>query len=488
MYDRWVRGIGRLLGVLAAALIFLGASEGASAATLKANYQLQGNLISEVAGAPNLSDLGTGNRFAFETVDGAARQVLTFPKGNGLSLGTTGLVDARNHSVVMLFRLAEVSRYRRLIDFSNGASDNGLYNLFGRAVLYMKGNVAESPGIVFDDSYVQVALTSAAAAGSLQQTEIYVNGVPVASAKASEGFSLESGMLRFFKDNVDGPGTGEESAGAVACILVYDGALTASEVSEVAGDRALCPAPKTIPGQVKAQVIRKPRLRRIDGLALVNTGLLVRCPIGTTSCSGSGQVDAASTGGRASARRVKQLGRIRFSVQAGESRNVIVPLSRKGIKALREAGELRIRVSTKIVSAEGRKATAQQVGRIRAPRPRAFRPGAYSGTTSQGLPIFIGVGRTSIRSFFFRWRARCDDGQVHTSSVLLRGAPVSRGRFSFDTSIDSGGSAHVSGKIRGVRASGTLSRTGPTAFGAKCTVRGVRWHARVSGIEADPSP
>jgi concanavalin A-like lectin/glucanase superfamily protein len=474
--------------VLVAALIFLGGSEGAGAATLKASYRLQGNRVSEVAGAPELTDLGAGNRFAFETVDGISRQVLTFPRGNGLSLATTGLVDPDNHSVVMLFRLADVSGYRRILDFSNGTSDNGLYDLSGHVVLYVNGNVAASQGAVFDDSYVQLVLTNAAAPGGSQQTAAYINGVSVAAAKTSEDFDLGSGVLRFFKDNTSGPGKGEESAGAVSCILVYDGTLTAEEVGQVAGDPSLCPAPRPVPGRAKALATGKPQARRSGRSIVVDTGLTVSCPIGTASCAASGRVDVAPARGRATAARIKHLGAIGFSVPAGASRRVAVRLSGPGARALRRAGTLKVRASAEIAAAGGRRATAQQTGRIKAPRPPAFKAGTYTGTTGQGLPIFITVGQTAVRSVYFRWRVSCADGQTHTNTIFLRGGQVRRGRFSFGGVLDTGGSVQVSGRIKGVHASGTLSRMGASAFGTKCTTKKIRWHARASGVEVESSP
>jgi hypothetical protein len=255
MYTRRVRGSSGLVGVLAAALIVLGGGDDAGAATLKANYQLQGDRVSEVVGAPELTNLGAGNRFALETVDGIARQVLAFPKGNGLSLATAGLVDPGSNSVAMLFRLADVSGYRRILDFTNGTSDNGLYNLNGRVVIY--GGAAASQGIVFGDSYAQVVLANGVVRDGSRETVVYVNGVEVAAAKTPQGFDLGSGVLRFFEDNTSGPATGEESAGAVACILVYDGALAASEVGQVAADPTLCPAPRSVQGKPKAEAVEK---------------------------------------------------------------------------------------------------------------------------------------------------------------------------------------------------------------------------------------
>lgn len=477
-----MRGTGGLVGVLAA-LILLAGSADADAATLRAQYLLQGDLASQVAGAPELVDLGRGNRFALERVGGLDRQVLTFPEGNGLSLATTGLVDPANHSVVIVFRLADTLGYRRILDFTGGISDDGLYNLNGKVVLY--GGGAASQGSVLGDSFAQVALTNMAVQGGSEHSTAYVNGVEVAAAAIPQGFDLRSGVLRFFQDNTSGPATGEEAGGAVSCILVYDGALGSSEVKQVADDPTLCPAPKSAPGRPRASTTSKPEAMRSGRSIAVDTGLTVSCPVGTTPCAARGQVNIAPARGRA-ATKGKRLGAVSFSLPAGESRSVRVRLSGRGARSLREAGTLRVRVSAEISMARGRTARAQQTGRLKAPVPPAFRAGTYTGTTSQGLPIFVVVGRTAVRSAYFRWRGRCDDGKARTATIFLQGrARVDRGRFALGGRLDTGGSAQVSGRIEGVHASGTLSRTGASIFGARCAAKGITWNARVAGIEAN---
>ena len=491
-------GIAGTLGVVA--LLFLGWGSSADAATLKADYQFQGSRTSEQVGAPDLANIGAGNHFEVEAVDGVSRQVLVFPKGNGLSLQTQGLVDSRNHSVVMLFRLAEITGYRRILDFSGGTSDSGLYNQSGRAVLY--GSSGASPGAVFSgNSYAQVVLTNAAVPGGQLTTSVYVNGVLVAIAKASEDFDLKSGVLRFFKDNVSGPASGEESAGAVACIRVYDGALTTDEVGQVAASGARCGSSglsgEGVSGEggagnpfepgsgAKVGAVGRPKAGKLGRWVVVDTGLVVSCPMGPMACSASGKLDVAQEQGAAA--NVKRLGAIRFSVPAGATGSILVPLTRPGIRALAEAGQLRIRASAEIAEVGKSSVAAQQLGTIKMPRSPNFRAGTYSGTTSQNLPIIVTVGIARIRSVYFRWRAMCSDGRVHTNSVLLLGERVRRGRFSFGSVLNSGGSVHVSGAIRDTLASGVLSRTGTTGSGARCSAKRIEWHARASGIEVDKS-
>jgi hypothetical protein len=455
---------------------------------LKAEYLFQGDLASEIAGAPELANIGQGNRFAFERVDGLGRrQVLRFPKGNGLSLATAGLVDPTNNSVVVVFRFAETSGYRRILDFADGTSDTGLYNLDGRVAIYGGHDHDESQNAVLSDSYAQIALTNAAATGGSERATAYLNGAEVAAARISKGFDLGSGVLRLFRDNRIGPFPAEESSGAVSCVLVYDGTLSAAEVRQVAGGPMLCPAPRPAPGRANASVTGKPKAIGSRRSIVVDTGLTVSCPIGGRACAASGRVDTVPTRSRA-ASKSKRLGAVRVSVPAGGSSRVQVRLSGRGAKNLRDAGTLRVRVSAEIKAAKGRTARAQQTGRIKAPRPPAFKPGIYTGTTSQGLPIFISVGQSAVRSVLFRWRGRCGDGKAHTNTVILGGrTPVHHGRFSMRERLDTRGSAQVSGRLKGVRASGKLSRTGASASGASCTVKRIRWHARTTQVEVETS-
>lgn len=234
-----MRRFGRLVGALAA-LVILGCGGTAGAATLKAEYQLQGSRASAVAGAPALADLGPGNQFVTESVGGVTRQVLAFPSGGGMSLVTDGLVDPMSFSVVMVFRLTQVSEYRRLLDFSDGTSDHGLYVLDGRVVLYGGGGLYLPVEPVAADTYVQVALIGGSFDDGTQWTEVDLNGDPAIYTEGPVQFTLGTGVLRFFKDNVSGGPGGEESAGALSCALIYEDALTPEEVFEHAADPTRC--------------------------------------------------------------------------------------------------------------------------------------------------------------------------------------------------------------------------------------------------------
>jgi hypothetical protein len=201
-----------MVGALLAALILVGGIDDAGAATLRAEYRFQGDLASEIAAAPDLANIGSGNSFASERINGLGLQsVLRFPEGNGLSLATTGLISPTSNSVVVVFRLASTDGYRRILDFAGGVSDTGFYNLNGHVALY--GASSTSKDAVLDNSYAEIALTNAPVAGGSEQVTAYLNGTEVAAGKASSGFDLGSGQLRFFRDNTSGAFTGEESSG-----------------------------------------------------------------------------------------------------------------------------------------------------------------------------------------------------------------------------------------------------------------------------------
>lgn len=459
-------------------LLSLGMSESASAATLKADYQLQGNYVSEISGAPELTNIGAGNAFATETIGGIERQVLTFPVGGGLALPTAGLVDPHSHSVAVVFRLSELSGYRRILDFSNGTLDEGLYNLSGEVNLYGAGGFSLRP--VFDGSYALLVYTNAVDAGGMQSPVVYVNGLEAASREIEvpfEGFDLESGVLRLFADNTSGPATGEQSAGAVGCILVYDGAFTAQEVSQMFAGPPAC----RLPEPPKAISLKAPKAKRVKRRVTIDTGLMVSCPADGEACAAAGSVKIVPRSRRATAARVSQLGKVKLSIPPGASARLRVRLSKPGLRALRKAGRLPISASAEIAVA-GRKATAQRVGSIEAVGPYAFKIGAYMGATSQGLPILLKVDDKALRWVYFSWRVRCGDGTARIDSVTLSGERLRRGRFSVTRALGSGGSARASGRISGIAASGALLPRSTRAQGKGCAAGKIRWKARALGI------
>ena len=217
-------------------ILVLFPSRSASALTPpKADYRLQNKLSTSVGTAPALTKIGPkSNTFVTATVDGTSRKVLGFPNGNGVKLSpTTQVIPNDTYTIVMLFELnnvgSDVSRFRRIIDFKNGASDNGLYieNVAGTSKLsfYRLGlGAVQGSTPIAANQYVQVVITRDAGGTVVG----YVDGVQQISFPDTAGDAvIADNTLRFFRDNQGGI---EHSAGSVARIRLFDVALTATEV------------------------------------------------------------------------------------------------------------------------------------------------------------------------------------------------------------------------------------------------------------------
>ena len=203
--------------------ISVAASEVSSSATLKGDYQFQNTRSSSVGSPPDLADLGT-NSFTTATVDGTSRTVLTFSQNNGLSLSSTsGVIPNDTYSIVVLFSFEQTSSYRRIIDFKNGSSDNGLYQSYGHLYFYPPGYGSSAP--ISANTYAQVVITR----DSSGTVTGYVDGTQQFQFSDSSNYGvISNNTLRFFRD--DGSYS-EASAGSVARIRIYDGPLTATQVS-----------------------------------------------------------------------------------------------------------------------------------------------------------------------------------------------------------------------------------------------------------------
>jgi len=195
-----------------------------SGGTLTADYQLQNTRDSSVGSAAALADIGGTNSFTSAVVDGVSTTVLTFSQGNGVSLTpTSGVVPNDTYTIVMLCSLQTTSGYRRLIDFKNAGSDNGLYVQYGHLYFYPSGY--GNPVSIAANTWVQVVVTR----DTTGTVTGYVDGVQQFQFSDTSSLGvISSNTLRFFRD--DG-GSFESSAGSVARIRLYNGALTATQVS-----------------------------------------------------------------------------------------------------------------------------------------------------------------------------------------------------------------------------------------------------------------
>jgi hypothetical protein len=199
-------------------------------ATITADYAFQGSLTSWVGSAPALDVRGRrSTRFAFEIVSARSyRNALSFARRSAFALtGPDGIVDAPGYAVELLFRFDRVDGYRKILDFRNGVSDTGLYNLDG-CLTFFDEATASRPAIEAG-RFVHVVLVRDAG-GTVAG---YVDGVAQLSFRDRGGLAVidPDDTIRFFGDDAETRGR-ESSSGAVARIRIYDGPIGADAVAE----------------------------------------------------------------------------------------------------------------------------------------------------------------------------------------------------------------------------------------------------------------
>jgi hypothetical protein len=164
--------------------------------------------------------------------------VLTFNSFSGLSLApTAGVIESRGYTIELLFRFDRIDGWRKIVDFNQGTEDCGLYFLDGRLDFFP---IALAVGTPIDaDSYVHVVLTRNAS-GTVAG---YVNGARQFSFNDINELAVidANDTLLFFRD--DSTTRTEYSSGAVAQIELYDGSLSADEVTGLATELSITTPP-----------------------------------------------------------------------------------------------------------------------------------------------------------------------------------------------------------------------------------------------------
>jgi hypothetical protein len=224
------------LNCLSFALGLLLASTASMAADVVATYQFGGTLAADQVSAPALTALNAG-AFVADTPLGQTRIVYqrTSASNNpalqsALRLDTAplGLV-ANNYAVEIVFTFTDTldprgvdQNYRRVVDSFDPSSlaDQGFYVGTGNLLnIYNAGPHAGGPALV-DGTYYDVVLSV-----SPTGEQAYLNG-SLATSVAALPDQIQSHYLSFFLDE-----SFEYGNGKVALIRVFNGALTASDVS-----------------------------------------------------------------------------------------------------------------------------------------------------------------------------------------------------------------------------------------------------------------
>lgn len=341
--------------------------QAASAATLTGDYQFADTRASSCCAAPALSDIGSGNVFIGEDVGGSLRQVLTFPKGNGLSLSSGGVISPDSYSIAVLLRFQETSGFRKIIDFKGASSDSGLYNLSGQLSFFPVVTGASTPPPFEPNKYVQVVLTRDAAT---KEVIGYVDGAQQLQFTDTNDLGVvgPAATVRFFKDDDAVPN--EDSAGAVARIRVYDGPLSSSEVSALDRPRTLADLPPPTLGeeinvQAASGVVRVALPAK--GLKFVPLSEARQIPTGSVLDTRRGVVRLASATGAGTKTQSGAFGAGLFQVLQSRSRRArgLTELSLKGASFSSCRTAARGRRASTARSRTIRRLTANARGRFR---------------------------------------------------------------------------------------------------------------------------
>jgi hypothetical protein len=347
-------------GVLAATAMVVAvvAQDAAAAPAPVADYQFHDNRTSSVAGAPEIADLGSGNTFATENVAGCSTRALAFPQHNGLSLDTSGLRTGPqfDETIVIDFRLADVSSYRRLIQTADTTSDSGLYIRDGRLDWYDAGTGSHEGGpVIAPGTDVEVTLVQIAI---LSKWTMYgfVNGVQ--QFNFTSDFEVGP-QLRLFKDNQGGV---EDSAGAVFRVRFWNDSLALTDIpgiysASLLGNPSLCAA-------ASASATGKPRASNTSYGPVIKSGVVGACPDAGILCTGTALV--RGTGAKKS-KRGPVLASTDLAIASGTSQPISVAFTKRGVKVLRKRHKLRVTASVSLTGPNGKPVTVTTTGRIKQP-------------------------------------------------------------------------------------------------------------------------
>lgn len=240
-----IRFMAATMIVLSGVFSDIGQAVAIDSPSVVADYRFENVLSSSVSGAPALDNDGPGtNSFTTDTVDGQSRTVLQFPGNNGVKLSpTTTVLSGSSYTIVLLFHYNTLPSYAKIIDFNNRGQEHGLYYQSGQLQYWPDSPISE--GSVAAGVYAQVVLTRA----STDSVKGYVDGVEKFSFEDADGKALPdvNQALHFFHDDLQG-NLIEFSAGAVARIRLYNGALSGSEVEAL--DRLPGQEPTVLRGDI----------------------------------------------------------------------------------------------------------------------------------------------------------------------------------------------------------------------------------------------
>lgn len=231
---------------LALGLITTFAAGLASAATLKAEYLFNNGLTSSLSGAPSLVAVNPNgtNTFLTDTVFGLSRTVYATNSGAthqtqaGLTLDATGLVSTTDYSMEMVFEVTGGNpSYKRL--YQTGANDNGLYVDAANKLNIYDSSTGGSHGELDFSLNTYHHLVATVSGGFASVWLDGISGTPLSTTALN--ITAPGDVLAFYIDDV-----AEYTSARTALIRMWDGALSASDVSALSAN-PLAPRADAIP-------------------------------------------------------------------------------------------------------------------------------------------------------------------------------------------------------------------------------------------------
>jgi hypothetical protein len=159
--------------------------------------------------------------------------------GAGIKLVSPQLTSTSEYSIALRFSLGNVSGYRKIVDFKDRSSDNGLYIRSGVIEAYPYSTSGQTP---FSNGDI-IDLILVRNASGLVNAYVYNNGAYLdvlqssppndgAAGPNQNSFVPQGGAFNFFVD--DTVATGENpSSGSVYSIKLYNVALTSTQINQV---------------------------------------------------------------------------------------------------------------------------------------------------------------------------------------------------------------------------------------------------------------
>jgi hypothetical protein len=203
-----------LRGLIVSVLLLSGLIA-ARAALLVHQYKFDGDLHDSIGSLDLVNNGGTVNW-----------GYLSFEPNQGPTLNAeTGL--AGNYSIGMQFELAEVSSYRKLIDFKNRAAEEGLYVQVSQLKFF---GATDRAGVIPANYLVTVICTRDGSACNVYQGQSstavlsFTDSLNLAVATTAGG----AAVFNFFRD--DTYTQGEASAGKLYEMRIWSGALAPAEI------------------------------------------------------------------------------------------------------------------------------------------------------------------------------------------------------------------------------------------------------------------